>query len=118
MKTFIAFYHLTSATGTSGRISKKCAIAVGVFGIGLLAAACSAPHLPKGVLDTSFRATDGTAHLPNKALVPFAELYNNNYAWEKIATPPAVLKPYAIAGCDEATTSFDQLDTYPVASEF
>jgi hypothetical protein len=83
----------------------------------LLLAACSAPQLPTGVLDTSFHATDGTARPPNKALVPFAELYNNNYAWEKIATPPQVLKPYAIPGCDEATTAFDQFSAYPVASE-
>lgn len=83
----------------------------------IVLAACSAPKLPTGVLDTSFQATDGTAHAPNTALVPFAELYNNNYAWEKLATPPVVIKPYAIAGCDEATTSFDQLSDYPVAAE-
>lgn len=83
----------------------------------LVLAACSAPKLPTGVLDTNFHATDGAAHPPNKALVPFAQLYNNNYAWEKIATPPQVIKPYAISGCDEATTSFDQLGAYPVASE-
>lgn len=81
-------------------------------------AACSAPQLPKGVLDSSFHATDGTAHAPNKALVPFAELENSNPTWEKIATPPpTIYHPYAIAGCDEATTSFDQLSDYPVASE-
>jgi hypothetical protein len=83
----------------------------------LLLAACSAPQLPTGVLDQNFHATDGAASPPNRALVPFAELYNSNYAWEKIPTPPSMLKPYAIVGCDEATTSFDQLSDYPVASE-
>ena len=101
----------------ASRPLRRAALAGVAVVAAVLLAACSAPKLPTGVLDTSFQATDGTARPPNKALVPFAELYNNNYAWEKIATPPPVLRPYAIAGCDEATTSFDQLSDYPVASE-
>ena len=87
--------------------------------VAMLAAACSAPSLPSGVLPTNAQVPAGQGAPPNLSpmLVPYTSMVVANPAWSKQATLPDSVAMYAPKGCAAATTNYAVLSDVPDAYE-